>query len=69
MKFKKILSAALLALCVGISSAGTAEGSAITDMQKNSSSDFEKISQLVTWERQSRVLKFSLPFCRRGFII
>ena len=35
--------------------AGNAEASVITDMQKNSSSDYEKISQLVTWERQSRV--------------
>ena len=53
MRFKKILAAGILALSVGF--CGTADASAIVDMQKNSSSDYDKISQLVIWERQSRV--------------
>ena len=52
MKFKKFLVAVA---CAGILSAGSVDASAIVDMQKNSSSDYEKITQLINWERQSRV--------------
>ena len=55
---KKFLGAAIMAVCLGVGSMASlpmAEGAEIDAMQKNAASDYEAISRLVVWERQSRV--------------